>query len=93
MEKMHVSREQTKITSNIASSWRIVMYSSNPGLTKVLSGGQVVTPEFFPVLVMGKRWSFQRVDSNDQVETWNRLLLPDDATGPDATVPAALSYG
>lgn len=69
------------------------MYSSNPGLTKVLSGGQVVTPEFFPVLVMGRRWSFQRVDSNDQVETWNRLLLPDDATGPDATVPAALSYG
>jgi len=31
-KKIHVSREQTKITSNIASSWCMVMYSSNPGV-------------------------------------------------------------
>ena len=48
LKKIHVSREQTKITSNIASFWCVVMYSSNPGLTKVLSGGQVITPRFFP---------------------------------------------
>ncbi len=73
------------------------MYSSNLAIDQ--GPVQVAKPESFPVLVMGRRWSFLtkkkrgppdriRLGSNDQVETYNRLPLPDDATDP-----AALSHG
>ena len=59
MEKIRVSREQTEIASNIASSWCMVMYSSNPGVDQgPVWGPSSYAYESFPVLVIGRRWSF-----------------------------------
>jgi hypothetical protein len=54
MEKIHVSREQTKITSNIASSWCMVMYSSNPGVDQGPVWGPSSDARVFPRAGYGK---------------------------------------
>lgn len=81
------------------------VFEQRLGLTRVLSGGQVVTPEFFPMLVMGRRWSFLTrkkrsppdwINKGCRTSEWVRMIRSRQNRLPlpdDATDPAALSYG